>query len=289
MSGKIVMVTGATSGIGLATVEGLARQGAHVILVARNPGKAEQVLAGLRASLPAETGASFDVLHADLSLLADVRALAAEFYARYDRLDVLVNNAGAMFPRRRVTGEGIEMTWALDYLSPFLLTHLLLGRLEAAAAPGAPARVVNVSSAMQARGKLAFDDLQGARHYSGMAAYAQAKLALIMFTYELARRVQAESVTVNALHPGLVASNIYANAGRMAKLVGLVMPLFSLTPAQGAETSIYLASSPEVQGVTGEYFDKKRPVRSSQASYNVDAARRLWELSEELTGLRVAV
>ncbi len=175
------------------------------------------------------------------------------------------------------------MTWALNYLSPFLLTHLLLDRLTAAA----PARVVNVSSAMQANGKLAFDDLQGERRYSGMAAYAQAKLALIMFTYELARRVQAEGVTVNALHPGLVASNFNANAGGMMKLVGPVMGLFSLKVAEGARTSVYLASSPDVAGATGKYFVKCAPANSNPISYDQAAVRRVWDVAAQMTGVGV--
>jgi NAD(P)-dependent dehydrogenase (short-subunit alcohol dehydrogenase family) len=218
---------------------------------------------------------------ADLSVQAQVRRLAQEFKRRYSRLDVLINNAGGFFMKRQLSADGIEMTFALNYLSVFLLTSLLLDTLKASA----PARIVNISSDAHRRARINFEDLELERKYSGFGAYGQSKLAVALFTYELARRLEGTQVTVNALHPGFVATNLGRNNGWRIKLFAPLVKLMALSPEEGAETSIYLASSSEVAGITGKYFDKKKAVRSSLASYDETAARRLWEISAEMTGL----
>jgi retinol dehydrogenase 12 len=272
MTGRICLVTGATAGIGFATALGLARQGATVIGVGRNPDKCQAVAARIRQ----ETGnpvVAFMV--ADLSAQTEVRRFAREFQRSYPRLDVLVNNVGAFFMSRRLSADGIEMTWALNYLGVYLLTELLLETLKASA----PSRVVNVSSAMHSGAQLNFDDLQGQRKYSGMKAYGQSKLAQVMYTYDLARRLAGTSVTVNALHPGFVASDMYRSSGGVVKLLGPIINLMAVSPQVGAETSVYVASSPEVAGVTGKYFVKKQAVASADASHDPAAATRLMALS----------
>jgi retinol dehydrogenase 12 len=276
MHGKVCLVTGATSGIGMVTAEALARQGATTILVARNPERGAVTVERIRQ---ATGNPQVEMLLADLSAQADVRRLAHEFQSRYPRLDVLVNNAGALFSRRTVSADGIEMTWALNHLAYVLLTTLLLDTLRASA----PARIVSVSSDAHRHARIRFDDLQGQPRYGGWRAYAQSKLANVLFTYELARRLAGTGVTANAVHPGFVATNF----GRQSR--GLTAPLFralqgvvAMSPEQGAETIIYLATSPEVEGVTGQYFVKRRAVRSSDVSYDVQAAQRLWEVSAEL-------
>lgn len=281
MSGKVVMVTGATDGIGKGTARALAAMGATVVIVGRNPAKTATTVDELRAATGNE---QIDSLLADFASLAEVRQLADTFKQKYDRLDVLVNNAGAVFTQRGETKDGFEQTFGVDHLAPFLLTNLLLDLLK----KSAPSRIVNVSSAGHAISKMNFDDLQGQRRYTGMGAYGQAKLANVLFTYELARRLRGTGVTVNALHPGGVATNFGAGQpGPLTQVIRFFITRFGITPEQGAQTSIYLASSPEVQGVTGKYFDKSKPVRSSPASYNNDAAERLWQVSEQMTGLAV--
>lgn len=277
MHGKTCLVTGATDGIGKKTAEALAAQGARVVIVGRNPEKTTRVVEEIRTLTRNE---QVDGLVADLSVQAEVRRLAGEVLARYERLDVLVNNAGGVFMRRELSQDGIEMTFALNHLNYFLLTNLLLERLKASA----PARVVVVSSGAHLAAKLDFNDLQGERSYQGWVAYSRSKLANLYFAYELARRLKGTGVTVNALHPGFVATHFGLNNQKWGKLFR-VSQLLALRPEQGAETSIYLASSPEVEGVTGKYFDRKRPVKSSAVSYDEAAARRLWEISLALTGL----
>ena len=240
---------------------GLARQGATVVGVGRNRDKCQTVAARIRQ----ETGnPAVEFMQADLSAQAEVRRFAEEFQRSHPRLDVLVNNVGAFFMSRRLSADGIEMTWALNYLGVYLLTELLLDTLKASA----PSRVVNVSSAMHSGAQLNFDDLQGQRKYSGMKAYGQSKLALVMYTYDLARRLAGTGVTVNALHPGFVASDMYRSSGGFIKLLGPVINLMAVSPEAGAETSIFVAASPEVEGVTGKYFVKKQAVASAPASYD---------------------
>lgn len=290
MTGRVCLVTGATSGIGRATALGLARLGATVVLHGRDRARGEQAL----AEIVAETGtSSAELLLADLSSQAGVRQLAAEVLIRHDRLHVLVNNAGVIRTTRSVTVDGHETTFAVNHLAYFLLTHLLLDRLQASA----PARIVNVSSSTHRRATIDFDDLHGERRYGGFNAYGKSKLANVLFTYELARRLEGTGVTANALHPGNVATRFGSdNSNLLGRLLGggirvggvlarLGVPLLMLTPERGAETSLYVATSPEVEGVSGRFFEKSAEKRSSDSSHDETAARRLWEMSEQLTGL----
>jgi NAD(P)-dependent dehydrogenase (short-subunit alcohol dehydrogenase family) len=279
MQGKTVLITGATAGIGAVTARRLAAMGAAVAAVGRDPARTAALVEQIKGETP---GARADGLLADLSSQAEVRRLAREVHDRYPRLDVLLNNAGAIFFGRQETADGIERTFALNHLGYFLLTGLLLDRLKASA----PARVVNVASAAHRRGRIDFDDLQGRRRYSGWAAYSNSKLANLLFTYELARRLDGTGVTANAVHPGLVATRFGTNNGRLARVLRPVFDLFSLSAEEGARTLVYLASSPAVEGVTGKYFIKEREAESSPASHDREAAARLWRVSEELTGMK---
>ncbi len=219
---------------------------------------------------------------ADLSVQAEVRRLAAEVQAAYPRLGVLVNNVGGYWAHRHVTADGLEHTFALNHLAPFLLTHELHGLLVA----GAPARVVTVSSGAQAMGRIDLDDLQGERSYNGQRAYNQSKLANVLFTYELARRLEGTGVTATVLHPGVTRTAFgQEDSGRWMRLMLPLVRPFMKTPEQGASTVVHLASSPEVEGVTGAYFANLRPKRSSRTSYDRDLARRLWEASATLVGV----
>ena len=278
MKGKVCLVTGATSGIGEVTARELARLGAEVIIVGRSPERCAATLSRIRN----ETGVALgDPLIADLSSQAEIRRLAGQIRERCPRLDVLVNNAGAMFLKRRESVDGIEMTLALNHLSYFLLTKLLLPLITASA----PARIVNVASDAHKGGKIAFDDLQGRNRYGGWRAYKQSKLANIMFTYELARRLEGSRVTANTLHPGFVRTNFFQDWGGWIGLVTKAgASMLALTPEQGRQTSIYLASSPDVENVTGRYFVKQKPAQSATQSHERSAAEKLWNISEELTG-----
>jgi len=280
IKGKICLVTGATAGIGEATALLLARLGATVVGVGRNPSKIENSTQMIK-----EKSGNPDIafLKADLSSQKDVRELAQQFKKHYDRLDVLVNNAGATFAERQESIDGIEMTFALNHLGYFLLTNLLLDLLE----KSAPARVINVSSSLHKMGKLDFEDIPFDNGYTRSKAYQRTKLANIAFTYELSRRLSNQSVTVNAMNPGLVATNVGNAAGGFTAMVkGIVDKIGAITPEEGARTIIYLASSPEVSGVSGRYFVKEKSVPSSKVSYDLAFCRRLWELSEELTTRR---
>ena len=281
MRGRVCLVTGATGGIGLVAARALAAKGATVVLTARDAGRAETLVQQIRY----ETGnTQVNFLLADLSSQAQVRRLAEEFQRSYPTLHVLVNNAGGLFMRRVETVDGYELTFALNHLAPFLLTNLLLDELKASA----PARVVTVSSAAHVGAQIHFDDLMySSTRYSPMGAYGQSKLANAMFAYELARRLEGTGVTSNALHPGFVATGFAKNNGTLYRYGMTLLRPFAISPEQGAQTTIYLASSPEVEGVSGEYFVKRRPAKSSKASYDEEAQRRLWEVSEELTGLKV--
>lgn len=279
MSGKVVLITGATSGIGEVTARELARMGATTVLVGRDAARAKASVVAIQRQT---ANARVESLLADLSSRDQVRRLASEFRSRYDRLDALVNNAGALFYRRETTVDGLEMTFALNHLAPFLLTNLLLDRLIATP----DARVITVASMAHVGQSIPFDDLQHERTpYRSFQVYGQSKLANILFTYELARRLAGTGVTANALHPGFVATNFGLAPGGFTGLGLRLARLVAISPERGAQTSIYLASSPDVQGVTGRYFARCKPVRSSRASHNVDAAGRLWALSEQLTGL----
>jgi len=280
LKGKTCLVTGATSGIGEVTAQVLAQLGARVILVGRSPARGRATLDRIQAAVP---GAEADFLRADLASQAEIRQLAQQFKLRYPRLDVLVNNAGALIMRRRRTVDGIELTFALNHLNYFLLTNLLLDLLKA----NAPARIVNVSSSGHWRAsRMDFKNLQQhGRWFDGWLAYGQSKLANILFTYELARRLEGTGVTANAVHPGLVATRFGYNNGPFAGVVMSLVHAVALTPEQGAQTLIYLAASPEVEGITGKYFVDKKAVRSSAVSYDPNAAKHLWEVSEAMTGL----
>jgi NAD(P)-dependent dehydrogenase (short-subunit alcohol dehydrogenase family) len=277
IKGKTVVITGATAGIGLAAARALAAMGARVAGVSRDPDKCARVAGELRAT----TGnGDIGIFCADLSSMESVRQLAADLLARFPRIDVLVNNAGGMYVRRVLTADGFERTFALNHLSNFLLTRLLLDRLAASA----PARIINVSSSAQYGGRIHFDDLQLARGYAAMKAYRQSKLANVLFTYELDRRLQGTGVTANAMHPGLVRTDITKDNGWLFRLFQPLALMGSRTPEEGARTIVYLASSPEVEGVSGKFFIDERPVRSAEASYNREDGARLWEMSESLTG-----
>jgi retinol dehydrogenase 12 len=278
MQGKVCLVTGATSGIGRVTAQALAQQGATVVLVGRNPERTAATVGHIQQ----ETGNSHvEYLMADLSAQAQVRQLAGEFQRRFARLDVLLNNAGAFFSQRHVSVDGIEMTLALNHLTYFLLTHLLLDTLKATPA----ARIVNVSSDAHRQAQFDFADPQETHHYRGWRAYCQSKLANLLFTYELTRRLAGTHITANAVHPGFVATRFGHNNRGLVALGVWLAQFRALSPEQGAETLIYLATSPEVAGVTGMYFVEKRSVESSVVSYDQAAAQRLWQLSAEMTGL----
>jgi NAD(P)-dependent dehydrogenase (short-subunit alcohol dehydrogenase family) len=276
MNGKVCLVTGATAGIGQATALLLAQQGATVVGVGRNPAKNEFSTQMIKE----KTGNwAVEYLLADLSSQKEIRALAQQFLAKYDRLDVLVNNAGATFGERMESVDGIEMTFALNHLGYFLLTNLLSDILETSA----PSRVINVSSSLHKLGKLNFDDIAFKDGYARSKAYQRSKLANIAFTYELARHFSNQKITVNAMNPGLVATNVGQSAGGLsAKMKGLVDKIAGLTPEEGAQTIIYLATSLEVTGVTGRYFVKEKSIPSSKISYDLDFCRRLWDISSEL-------
>jgi len=281
LAGSTVLVTGGTGGIGRATALGLAMMGAHLAITGRDRGRTEGAAREIRAA----GGGAVDVFVADLSSQSEVRRLADEVLKTYPGIDVLVNNVGGYWNTRHVTADGLEHTFALNHLAPFLLTNLLLDRLK----QSAPARVVTVSSNAQAMGRIDFDDLQGERSYSGSRAYNQSKLANVLFTYELAKRLQASAVTANALHPGVVSTSFGAEDPR--GIQRLIIPLarpFMKSPAQGAATSIHLASSPDLEQVTGRYFANSKPKRSSKRSYDEAAAARLWQVSADLVGLTAA-
>lgn len=277
----ICVVTGASSGIGRETALALARDGATVALVCRTRERGERALA--EVTRRSGSGA-VSLFVADLASPRAIRAVAAELDRALPRVNVLVNNAGLTLRERVVTAEGLETTFAVNHLGYFLLTRLLEPKLRASA----PARVVNVASEAHRWGTLRFDDLMGARGYDGWKAYAQSKLANIVFTYELARRLEGTGVTANCLHPGLVATAFASDGPTTIRVLARLARPFLRSAARGASTSVYLASSPEVGGVSGRYFSGRRARRSSKASYDRAAAARLWEVSEALTGLRGA-
>ncbi len=273
MTGRVCVVTGASSGIGRETVRALARMGATLALVCRDRGRGEATLA--------EAGDRAVLFLADLSSQAEVRRLAAALRDRYPAIHVLVNNAGVVNLRRSTTVDGIETVFAVNHLAYFLLTHLLLDRLRSSV----PARIVNVASDAHRFGRIDLDDLGHARRYRTMRVYGASKLANILFTYELARRLQGTGVTANCLHPGAVATRLGQNNGRVATLLTRALKPFFRTPEQGAATTVHLASSPAVEGVSGQYFVDCRAARSSRASYDETLACRLWDASAKLTGI----
>jgi retinol dehydrogenase-14 len=277
MTGRTVLVTGGTGGIGRATAAGLAAMGARLAITGRDRGRAETAADDIRAN----GGPPVDVFVADMSAQDEVRRLASEVLQALPRLDVLVNNVGGFWNTRHLTADGLERTFALNHLAPFLLTHLLVDRLV----ESAPARVVTVSSDAQRLGRIDFADLQGERSWFGQRAYNQSKLANVLFTYELARRLHGTGVTATVLHPGVVRSGFgVEDPGRIQRVITPFMGLLK-SPEQGALTSIHLASAPEVEGVTGQFFANRKPRRSSKRSYDEAGARRLWEVSAQLVRL----
>jgi NAD(P)-dependent dehydrogenase (short-subunit alcohol dehydrogenase family) len=275
MSGKICLVTGGTNGIGKSTALELARMGATVVIVGRDAQKTSEVVQEIRA---ASGNPKVDSLLADLSSQQEVRRLAHEFKNKYSHLHILLNNAGGFFLRRQLSVDGIEMTFALNHLASFLLTDLLLDTIKASA----PARIINVSSDAHASGKIEFDNLQGERDFRP-SAYDNSKLANILFTLELARRLEGTGVTVNALHPGFVATGFAKNNGKViAALVSIFAPLVARSPAKGAETSIFLASAPSVEGITGKYFYDSQVIPAAPQATDMVVARKLWDASNEI-------
>lgn len=274
-----MLVTGATSGIGLEASVEIARMGAHVVMVGRDPGKTQAAVAEVQR----RSGASpIESLLCDFSSQASIRRLADDIRARYQQLHVLVNNAGTVFAQRTLTGDGIEATFAVNHLGYFLLTHLLVDVIKASA----PARIVNVASVGHYRGTIDFDDLGFERGYQIMRAYSRSKLGNVMFTHTLAKQLEGTGVTVNALHPGAVATNIWSGAPGWAKpILAVAKSLFMISPAQGGQTIVYLAASPEVEGKTGLYFEKNRPRTPAPLALDEAVARRLWSESARLVGL----
>ena len=278
MNGKTVLITGASAGVGLHSAIGLAQLGAEVVMVGRDERRTAQAAAFVKS----QTGnQAISYLLADLSSLKDVRKLAGDFKDKHKKLDVLLNNAGAIFLTRKVSVDGYEMSLALNHLNYFLLTDLLLDMIKA----GPSGRIVNVSSRAHYRGHVNFDDLQSQHGYNGMRVYGMSKLMNVLFTYELARRLKATNVTANCLHPGFVASNFAGNNGWFVRL-GMRFMAGRISVEDGAKCSIYLASSPEVQGMSGKFFNYDlQENRSSDESYNEAEAKRLWEVSEQLVSI----
>ena len=274
MNNKLCLVTGANAGIGRATALGLAQKGAHVVMICRS---AERGRAAQQVIIAQSGNQQVDLLLADLSVQAEIRRVAAEFNQRYSRLDVLVNNAGAIFTTRQESADGLELTFALNHLGYFLLTQELLPLLLASA----PARIINVASGAHYSGQINFDDLQLRQGYAAFKAYAQSKLANVLFTNELARRLAGTGVTANSLHPGVVGTQFGRNNRGLSLIIRLVRP-FLRSEAKGAETSIHLATAPELATTTGQYFDDNQPKRASDLAYDEALARRLWEESEKL-------
>ncbi|HET9476103.1 MAG TPA: SDR family oxidoreductase [Dehalococcoidia bacterium] len=286
MTGKTCLVTGANQGIGKETALALARLGATVVMTSRDLAKGEAALADVRS----RSGGDVELMIADFGSFASIRKLAADFKAKHPRLDVLVNNAGAILLRRSETEDGFETTFGVNHLGYFLLTNLLLDVLKASA----PARIVNVSSRAHLGVKMDFDNLNSTRgRYSAMGVYSRSKLGNVLFTYELARRLAGTGVTANCVHPGVVRSGFGKNNPGLGRLVfqtfQVVARPFILSPEKGAATSIYVASCPELEGVTGKYFVDCREKPSSPASYDEEAQRRLWEISEQMCGVGAGV
>ena len=285
---KVALVTGATNGIGKVTALELARAGYRVLFTSRDRTKGERVLEELMAQSGSD---ALELYVGDLSSMAEVRRIALEVRAKHPKLNLLVNNAGGVFMARQTTVDGFEYTFAFNHLSYFLLTNLLLEPLKAAeharvlgsTAPIEPARVVSVSSSANYGGKIVWDDLEGSSRYSGFGAYAQSKLMNILFANELAHRLSGTNVTSNSLHPGFVSTGFGDNSSSVMKAVlGVIKRFAAITPEKGAETTLFLATSVEVQGVTGQFFDNKKVRRANPVAYDEAAQKRLWNLSEKL-------
>ncbi|HEX8185779.1 MAG TPA: SDR family oxidoreductase [Blastocatellia bacterium] len=275
LAGKVCLVTGANSGIGKETAKELAKLGATVVMVCRNRERGKLALDDIRSASGNE---NIELMLCDLSSQRSIREFASEYEKSHARLDVLVNNAGVYLRKRAETEDGLEATFAINHLGYFLLTNLLLDLVK----KSAPARIINVASAAYRFGAIDFDDLQSEKNYRSMVIYSNSKLANVLFTYELARRLDGTGVTANCLHPGAVGTNLFQT---LPKAIQSLVKMVTIGPEKGASTSVYLASSPKVEGVTGKYFVKKSATRTSASSYNEDTARRLWNVSAKLTGL----
>jgi NAD(P)-dependent dehydrogenase (short-subunit alcohol dehydrogenase family) len=279
MKDKVCIVTGSNSGIGKETALALAEMGATVVMVVRNREFGEAA----RSEIITETGSNtIDLMICDLSSMNTIRDFATAFKSKYDRLDVLINNAGAVISDRQITDDGFERTLAVNYLAPFLLTHELLSLLK----DSAPSRVVNLSSGLAKRANVNLDDLQSESRYKSMKVYGSTKLRVIMYTYEMARRLEDTNVSVNVVLPGFVATNLGRSSGsRSSRIMFGMMKPFQLSPKEGAETSVYVATTPEIEGLTGKCFEKKQEIETSEVSYNVDLQKQLWEITVDLLGL----
>lgn len=279
VSGKRVLITGATNGIGLAAAVELGRRGALLSLVARSESRAAEAVRTIVAASPKPI--AVDVLFADLASQASIHRLAEQALAKYPRIQVLINNAGAIYARRQVSPDGLELTWAVNHLGPFLLTALLINRLK----ESAPARIITTSSDAHQGARIPFDDLSGERRWTGMGfgRYGETKLANILFTVELAERLKGTGVTANAFHPGFVASGFNRNNGTLMRIGMALARPFARSTAKGAETLVWLADSEEAGAVTGAYFVDRRPMTPSTAAQDREAARRLWQVSEQQT------
>jgi NAD(P)-dependent dehydrogenase (short-subunit alcohol dehydrogenase family) len=283
MQGRICLITGGTNGIGKSTAQELARMGATVVIVGRDAQKTSRVVEEIRSATGNPT---VDSLLADLSSQQAVRRLSSDFKRKYSQLHVLLNNAGGTFMTRQLSVDGIEMTFALNHLAYFLLTNLLLDTLKSTA----PARIINISSDAHARGTIDFDNLQGERSYSSFGPYGNSKLANLLFTTELARRLEGTGVTVNALHPGLTSTGFGKNnPGLLMKIMGVVIPLIARSPEKGAATSIYLASSPEAHSITGKYFVDCKVTQPAPQAADSAVAKKLWDVSAEMVHMAEAV
>jgi NAD(P)-dependent dehydrogenase (short-subunit alcohol dehydrogenase family) len=278
MADKICLVTGGNSGIGKAVALGLAKTGATVVVVSRNKEKGQTAVADI---IERSGNKNVELIQADMSSQNSIHQLADEFRARHEKLHLLINNAGVYLTRRSETEDGLESTFAINHLGPFLLTSLLLDILKASA----PSRIVNVTSDAHKGAKIDFDDLQGEKRFSGWQAYGQSKLAMILFTRELAKKLENTGVTVNSAHPGVVRTNFAKNNGGVVSLGFRFLGLFFISPESAARRVLYVATSPDLEGVTGKYFTKMHEVRSSQESYDDDSAKRLWQVSGELAHL----
>ena len=275
LKGKTAIITGATSGIGKVTALAIAREGAHLVLPVRNMEKGE----ALREEIISETGnKSIELMSCDLASLDSIRSFAKSFLTKYDQLHLLVNNAGLWESKRKESSDGIEMNFAVNHLAPFLMTNLLLDVIK----KSAPARIINVSSTAHKYAKMNFDDLEGEKRWDSMKSYAQSKLSNIFFTRKLARELEGTGVTVNCLHPGVVSTHLFDN---MPGFFRRIFGLFMISPEKGAETSIFLATSPEVENISGAYFKKKKRAKTTMHAEDMKAADILWEVSKEYCGL----
>ena len=277
IGGKICMITGANSGIGKATAIGLAKLGAHLVLVCRNQERAEAAIKEIKENCGDQ---SIEFILADLSSQREIHRVVSEFKAKHEKLDVLINNAGVNLPKRTLTVDGIENTFAVNYLAQFMLSILLFDVIK----KGDPARIVNVASSVQAK-SIDFENLNGEKNYGQLKAYGLSKLAVVLFTHEFAKKVSRTGVTVNCLHPGFVKTKMIRNFRPFVKYFYHFIGLFMKSPKNGAKTSILLASSPEVNGVSGKYFKKRKEAKSTKISYDDEVAKRLWEISVELTNV----